>query len=68
MGVVDREGVLLGRVDLVLETGANDVLASARDGAQDGENNLRLLPWGEDVVDKVDASGKCIHVNWDAEQ
>ncbi|MDA8015261.1 MAG: ribosome maturation factor RimM [Gammaproteobacteria bacterium] len=68
MRVVNREGVLLGRVDHLLETGANDVLALARDGAHGGENNLRLLPWGDGVVDKVDAAGKCIHVNWDAEQ
>ncbi|MGR3985214.1 MAG: ribosome maturation factor RimM [Gammaproteobacteria bacterium] len=65
--VVNRDGVLLGRVDHLLETGANDVLAVAHEDAH-GVRAERLLPWGAGVIDEVDAAGGCIRVDWEAEQ
>ena len=57
--VVNLQGVALGRVDHLMETGANDVLVVK------GERE-RLIPWlpGE-VVHDVDLVGGRIRVDWD---
>ncbi|MGD8378525.1 MAG: ribosome maturation factor RimM [Gammaproteobacteria bacterium] len=59
--VVTVGGLILGRVDQLLETGANDVLVVQ------GERE-RLIPWvrGE-VVRKVDTAAGRIEVDWDPE-
>ncbi|HET8700045.1 MAG TPA: ribosome maturation factor RimM [Nitrococcus sp.] len=57
--VLTREGVDLGAVDHLIETGANDVLVIA------GERE-RLIPFvlGRDVI-AVDIAAAQIHVDWD---
>ncbi len=59
LAVATTEGVELGRVDHLLETGANDVLVVYGD-------RERLIPWIQgQVVQSVDlASGRMI-VDWD---
>lgn len=59
--VRDQEDRLLGRVDHLLETGANDVLVVH------GERE-RLIPYVRgQVVKAVDLDAGCIRVDWDAE-
>ncbi|MGR3914214.1 MAG: ribosome maturation factor RimM [Gammaproteobacteria bacterium] len=65
MRVVNRDGEMLGRVDHLLETGANDVLSVMREDAR-GLCAERLLPWGAGVIVEVDAAGGCIRVDWEA--
>jgi len=66
MRVVTEQGVLLGCVDDMMETGANDVIVlKACDGSVDDQE--RLLPWVDQVVLKVDREAKCITVDWDPE-
>lgn len=65
--VVNVEGQLLGVVDHLLETGANDVMVvKPCSGSVDGEQ--RLLPWvlGQ-VVQRVDKDTKRITVDWGAD-
>ena len=59
LAVLNLEGVLLGKVDHLLETGANDVLV-----VRDGQGHERLLPYVPQVVRKVDLSGGRIEVDW----
>ncbi len=62
--VVNTEGVLLGVVDHLLETGANDVIVvKPCEGSVDEAE--RLVPWvlGQ-VVQGVDPDGKRITVDW----
>lgn len=60
--VQTRDGVALGRVDHLLETGANDVLV-VRDGRRE-----RLIPWiRETVVTRVDVEAGELTVDWDPE-
>ncbi len=59
--VINREGVELGRVDHLLETGANDVMVVR------GERE-RLLPWVFDhVVLEVNLEQGLVRVDWDAD-
>lgn len=60
--VVNREGVALGRVVNLLETGANDVLVVV---SGSGETRVeRLLPYIAQVVESVDVPGRSIRVDW----
>ena len=75
LGVVNQDGVELGVVAHLVETGANDVLVvrddpanvaadatAAADGiAAAGE---RLLPWLPEVIVEVDLEGGRIRVEW----
>lgn len=61
--VVNQDGVALGRVDHLVETGANDVLVIRRDG----EAKERLVPWSPDAIIDVDTEGRRIRVGWDAD-
>ena len=66
MRVVTEQGVLLGRVEDMMETGANDVIVvQACEGSIDEQE--RLLPWVDQVVLKVDRDAKYITVDWDPE-
>ena len=56
--VVTLEGVVLGVVDHLLETGANDVIVLKGD-------KERLIPYTPETVLKVDVGGKKIIVDWD---
>lgn len=57
--VVNAAGESLGRVDSLIETGANDVLRVV-----DGEGNERLLPFVDAVVREVDKNTGRIRVEW----
>lgn len=62
LDVVTRHGVVLGRVDYMLETGANDVLVVKHPD----ESRERLLPFvPDDVVVDVDLEGQRMTVDWD---
>jgi 16S rRNA processing protein RimM len=59
--VVHRDGMALGVVDYLIETGANDVLVVRGD-------RERLIPFVEDrVVLEVDLDSGLIRVDWDPE-
>jgi len=58
--VVNAEGVELGRVSGLLETGANDVLVL------EGERE-RLIPFAEQFILKVDLAAGEISVDWGAD-
>ncbi len=58
--VVNLAGVELGRVDHLIETGANDVIVVR------GERE-RLIPCIKSVVRAVDAGSGVIRVDWDAD-
>lgn len=58
--VVNREGVDLGAITRVFETGANDVLVVAGD-------RERLIPFTEQVVQQVDLAGRMMRVDWGAD-
>jgi len=60
LDVVTREGVALGRVTGLLETGANPVLVVQ------GERE-RLIPFVEAVVVAVDVAGGRLTVDWGAD-
>lgn len=67
LAVYTKEGVCLGQVDYVFETGANDVLAVVPT-AESLDDRERLLPYlWESVVLKVDLSAGRILVDWDAD-
>lgn len=60
--VVNREGVDLGQVTNLLETGANDVLVVV---SASGETRVeRLIPYVAQVVESVDVAGRSIRVDW----
>ena len=61
LAVVNGEGVGLGTVQSLIETGANDVLV-----VRDGEVE-RLLPFVDAVVRKVDVPAGRIEVEWGAD-
>lgn len=65
--VVNRQGELLGRVQKLLETGANDVLVVVPcDGSVDGRE--RLIPYLRDkVVVGIDLEQDRIEVDWGAD-
>jgi len=57
--VTNLEGVELGTVSHLFETGANDVLV-----VTDGERE-RLIPFTKDAVKKVDLESRSMQVDWD---
>lgn len=59
--VVNLDGVVLGTVSHLFETGANDVLV-----AVDGERE-RLIPYTREAVKQVDLQARTIRVDWDPE-
>jgi len=64
--------LLLGRVDHVMATGANDVLVvrptRGDSGAGSIDDSERLIPWIKDqVIQKVDLEAGRIQVDWDPE-
>ncbi|MGI9318994.1 MAG: ribosome maturation factor RimM [bacterium] len=66
--VINTEGVDLGQVDHLVETGANDVLVvNEVDVDSDADAIERLLPWTAQVVIGVDLDQGTILVDWDAE-
>ncbi|HEY6096208.1 MAG TPA: ribosome maturation factor RimM [Gallionellaceae bacterium] len=61
MQVVNLQGQLLGKVDSLLETGANDVLCVH------GEHGEILIPFLAQVVQQVSLDEKTIRVDWQAD-
>ena len=57
--VINQTGVVLGVVDRLIETGANDVLVVI-----DGERE-RMLPYIPDVVKQVKLDDRILEVEWD---
>jgi 16S rRNA processing protein RimM len=68
--VINQQGIELGVVDHLMETGANDVLVvrgDTKQGNKHGESE-RLIPFVLDLfVKSVDLENKTIHVDWDAD-
>lgn len=58
--VLNEQGVELGRVSHLFETGANDVIVVRAE-------RERLIPYIRGVVKKVDIAAGEIHVDWDAD-
>jgi 16S rRNA processing protein RimM len=67
LNVITKEGILLGKVHQMMETGANDVLVvRACEGSFDREE--RLLPYAPDqYVISVNLEQKEMIVDWDPE-
>ncbi len=59
LDVVDMQGQPLGRVESLIETGANQVLVAKDDGGRE-----RLVPFIAQVVKSVDVPGRRIQVDW----
>jgi 16S rRNA processing protein RimM len=60
--VTNRAGVELGKVSHLLETGANDVLVVR---PLDDGNGEHLIPYIDEVIDRVNLDSKTIQVDWD---
>lgn len=58
--VVNRQGVVLGRVKTLMETGANDVLVVRGD-------RERLLPFIRQVILEVNLAAGVIRVDWEVD-
>jgi 16S rRNA processing protein RimM len=65
--VVNQLGERLGRVDRLLETGANDVLVVVDDAVAHDKPVERLIPFVSAVVKDVDRSAAVVRVEWDAQ-
>lgn len=61
--VVNREGIDFGRVENLMQTGANDVLVVV--SGMGTERKERLIPYVEQVVESVDLAGRMLRVDWD---
>ena len=67
LAVVNREGVLLGDVTGLIDTGAHSVLrVRPREAPADkpAESVERLIPFVDAYVDRVDLPGRRIDVDW----
>jgi 16S rRNA processing protein RimM len=65
--VVNLAGTVLGEVDHMLETGANDVLV-VKPVADSIDTRERLIPYVEGrIVQRVDLLEGCIQVDWDTD-
>lgn len=58
MSVVNQDGIILGQVKNLLETGANDVLVI------EGEFGQKLIPFVSQYVGEVDNQARSITVDW----
>ena len=67
LSIITKEGLHLGKVQKLLETGANDVLVvrGAKESIDDRERLIPYLP--DQVVCRVNLEDKTIIVDWDAE-
>jgi 16S rRNA processing protein RimM len=62
LDVVNREGLLLGRVSELLSTGPQTVLVIGYE--QDGKPQERMIPFVAAYVDDVDLTARHIRVDW----
>ncbi len=68
LAVVTREGVALGRIDHLFETGANDVMVVKGDADTAVDGRERLLPFlPDEVILNVDLDAGVMTVDWDPE-
>lgn len=58
MTVVNTEGIVLGKVDNLMETGAHDVLVIS------GEYGQKLIPFVSHYIGNVDTENKTITADW----
>ncbi|MBX2867063.1 MAG: ribosome maturation factor RimM [Acidiferrobacterales bacterium] len=66
--VENTEGKSLGKVDHLVETGANDVMVVHKDSeAAGGKPNETLVPWADVYVRSVNLEAGLILVDWDAD-
>lgn len=66
LSVIDMQGQLLGRLDHLLETGANDVMV-VKPCAGSLDDRERLLPYTEQCVQQIDLAAGEMRVDWDAD-
>lgn len=67
LDVITEQGLHLGQIDRVLETGSNDVLV-VQQSAESIDDKERLIPYlPEQVVKKVDLENCTLVVDWDPE-
>ena len=65
--VINEEGQLFGKLERLLETGANDVLVVQPTG-ESIDDRERLIPYiKEEVIKKIDTKTGKILVNWEAD-
>lgn len=64
--VINGEGQVLGTVDHLLETGANDVMV-VKPSAGSLDDRERLLPYTDDCVQAIDLDAGIMRVEWDAD-
>ena len=63
--VINQENKILGRIDHILETGANDVLVIQTLGLDGKISKEYLVPYVDAHVKKIDLENKKIWVDWD---
>lgn len=64
--VINQDGQLLGKVDHLLETGANDVMV-VKPCTGSLDDRERLLPYTEQCVQAIDLDAGEMRVDWDAD-
>lgn len=64
--VINGEGHVLGKIDHLLETGANDVMV-VKPCAGSLDDRERLLPYTDDCVQAIDLGAGVMRVEWDAD-
>jgi len=64
--VIDQAGQLLGKIDHLFETGANDVIV-VKPCTDSLDGRERLLPYTEQCVLSIDLSAGEMRVDWDAD-
>jgi 16S rRNA processing protein RimM len=64
--VIDQVGQLLGTIDQLFETGANDVMV-VKPCADSLDQRERLLPYTEQCVLSIDLAAGEMQVDWDAD-
>jgi len=67
LAVVNRDGIELGVVDHLLETGANDVLVVRQERRPGARAQELLLPWSPHAIVEVDVAAGRLRVDWDAD-
>jgi 16S rRNA processing protein RimM len=66
LNVINQDGQLLGRIDHLLETGANDVMV-VKPCAGSLDDRERLLPYTEQCVLSIDLDAGEMRVEWDVD-
>jgi 16S rRNA processing protein RimM len=65
--VINTVGEHLGRIDRLMETGADDVLVVVDASAAADKPVERLIPFVSAVVKDVDRDAAVVRVEWDAQ-